>query len=75
MQHDLGTTGPLGVRAAWQVPADSHNAKGWKITGSLLGLDVPLARMWLKRMDSTTMPRRRVDIPTKSSTNGVAGSA
>jgi hypothetical protein len=56
LQHDLGTTGPLGARGAWQLPADTHNTKGWRIVGSLLGLDVPLARMWLKRMDATTMP-------------------
>ncbi len=56
LHHDLGASTPLGTRAAWQVPTDSHTAKGWKVTGSLLGLDVPLARMWLRRMDSTVMP-------------------
>ena len=56
LQHDLGTAGPLGVREAWQLPTDSHSPKGWRVTGSLLALDVPLARMWLKRMDVTSMP-------------------
>jgi hypothetical protein len=56
LQHDLGASGASGIRAAWQVPSESHTGKGWKITGSLLGLDVPLARMWLRRMDATMMP-------------------
>jgi hypothetical protein len=56
LQHDLGSESPLGTRAAWQVPTDSHSSKGWKVAGSLLGLDVPLARMWLRRMDAMSMP-------------------
>jgi hypothetical protein len=56
LHHDLGAETPGGTRTAWQIPTDSHSAKGWKVTGSLLGLDVPLARMWLRRMDATTMP-------------------
>jgi hypothetical protein len=56
VHHDLSTTGTAGVRAAWQVPSETHASKGWRIAGSLLGLDVPLARLALRRMDSNTMP-------------------
>jgi hypothetical protein len=56
VRHDLAIGGTVGVRAAWQLPSETHAAKGWRISGSLLGLDVPLARLALRRMDSTTMP-------------------
>jgi hypothetical protein len=56
IRHDLGATGSLAGRAAWRMPTEGHSAKGWHVTGSLLGLDVALARMSLRRLDSTEMP-------------------
>ena len=56
VRHDLSIGGSTGVRGAWQVPSETHAAKGWRISGSLLVLDVPLARLALRRMDSTMMP-------------------
>jgi hypothetical protein len=56
LRHDLGIVGVTGVRGAWQLPTESHSTKGWRITGSLLGLDVSLARLALRRMDATVMP-------------------
>jgi hypothetical protein len=56
LRHDLGTVGVTGVRGAWQLPTESHSTRGWRITGSLLGLDVSLARLALRRMDATVMP-------------------
>ena len=47
---------PPRMRAAWRLPTERHTAKGWRVTGSLLGLDVALARLSLRRLDSTTMP-------------------
>jgi len=56
LRHDFGTAGAIGVRGAWQVPTEGHSGKGWKVTGSVLALDVPLARLALRRMDASEMP-------------------
>jgi hypothetical protein len=56
LRHDIGATGVLGPRAAWRLPTEGHTGKGWRVSGSLLGLDVALARMSLRRLDSTVMP-------------------
>ncbi len=56
LRHDLGVTTALGLRGAWKLPAETHTPKGWRVTGSLLGLDVALARMALRRLDSNVMP-------------------
>jgi hypothetical protein len=56
LHHDLGTGASLGVRGAWHLPSESHTARGWRISGSMLGLDVALARMSLRRMDTSVMP-------------------
>jgi hypothetical protein len=56
LRHDLAMTGSGGARGAWQLPTETHTQKGWRVTGSLLGLDVSLARLALRRMDSTVMP-------------------
>jgi hypothetical protein len=55
-RHDLESSNGFGPRAAWRLPTDGHTQKGWRVNGSLLGLDVALARMALRRMDATTMP-------------------
>jgi hypothetical protein len=56
LRHDLATAGPTSVRAAWRLPTEGHTSKGWRVTGSLLGLDVALARMSLRRLDFGVMP-------------------
>jgi hypothetical protein len=56
LRHELGTVVPIGPRAAWRLPTEGHTTKGWKVTGSLLGLDLALARLSLRRLDSTVMP-------------------
>ncbi len=56
LRHDLGATGVMGPRAAWRLPTEGHTSKGWRITGSLLGLDVALARMALRRLDDSVLP-------------------
>ena len=56
LRHDLGIGGTVGTRGAWKIPSEGHGAQGWRITGSLLGLDVALARMALRRLDSSVMP-------------------
>jgi hypothetical protein len=56
VRHDLSMGGTAGVRGAWQLPSETHTAKGWRVSGALLGLDVALARLSLRRMDETMMP-------------------
>ena len=59
LRHDLGTVPTAGVRplAAWRF-ANEHldPNQGWRLRGSLLGLEVPLARFALRRLDVSTMP-------------------
>jgi hypothetical protein len=55
-RHELGTVVAIGPRLAWRLPTEGHTSKGWKVTGSLLGLDVALARLSLRRLDWTEMP-------------------
>ena len=56
LRHELGTVVAIGPRMAWRLPTEGHTSKGWKVTGSLLGLDLALARLSLRRLDSTVMP-------------------
>ena len=56
LRHELGTVVAIGPRTAWRIPTEGHTSKGWKVTGSLLGLDLALARLSLRRLDSTVMP-------------------
>jgi len=46
----------MGPRTPWRLPTEGHSGKGWLVTGSLLGLDVGLARLSLRRLDSMVMP-------------------
>jgi hypothetical protein len=56
LRHDLSIGGPTGTRGAWRLPTEGHTGKGWRVSGSLLGLDVALARMSLRRLDTNVMP-------------------
>ena len=56
LRHDLGATGVMAPRTAWRLPTEGHSGKGWRVSGSLLGLDVALARLSLRRLDANVMP-------------------
>ncbi|HEY7499825.1 MAG TPA: hypothetical protein VH740_15000 [Vicinamibacterales bacterium] len=56
VKHDLAVSSTLGWRGAWRLPSEGHTGRGWRVSGSLLGLDVALARMALRRLDSNVMP-------------------
>ncbi len=61
-RHDFGAKGESSERraaAAWEVPEERTGASGgWKVVGSLLGLDLGLSRLSLKRIatDSLAVP-------------------
>ena len=56
LRHDFGTRAATGPRTAWRLPSEGHGGRGWRVSGSLLGLDVALARMALRRLDFNVMP-------------------
>ena len=56
LRHDLGTSGVMAQRMPWRLPSEGHTDKGWRVSGSLLGLDIGLARLSLRRLDSMVMP-------------------
>jgi hypothetical protein len=56
LRHDFDLSSPVGARGAWRLPGEGHSTKGWRISGSLLGLEVPLARLSLRRLDDSVMP-------------------
>ena len=58
-RHELGLTDDPGAarNGAWQLPREVHGDRtGWRVAGSLLGLDVALARLSLRRLDVSDMP-------------------
>ena len=58
-RHDFGLNAPATSRAglAWALPRD-HVGDGmpWRVQGSLLGLDLGLARLALRRLSDNEMP-------------------
>jgi hypothetical protein len=56
LRHDFGTRTAGGARGAWRLPSEGHGGRGWRVTGSLLGLDVALARLAMRRLDFNVMP-------------------
>ena len=58
LRHDLADGPPKRRKyAGWQIPTEEFGAAGgWRLNGSLLGLEVPLARLALRRLDNGTMP-------------------
>jgi hypothetical protein len=68
-RHDFGLRSEaFGSSGAWQLPAhgsDSALSRGWRVVGSLLGLDVKLADLSLVRL-SSKLPSTR---PTLQETN------
>lgn len=72
MRHDFGLDDGIGAakHVAWKLPREEHGDRsGWRVTGSLLGLDVALSRLALRRLDSSEMPAE----PTLSTTIRAAG--
>lgn len=60
MRHNFGIEGAAGVRRdylAWSLPREQvGDDSPWHIEGSLLGLDVALARLSLRRLADNEMP-------------------
>jgi hypothetical protein len=50
-----GTQGPMRSRT-WRIAHELFARDGWHLTGSLLRLEVALASLVLRRLDSTEMP-------------------
>ncbi len=59
-RHNFGLVGPAGMRrdfVAWAMPKEQvGDGSPWHIEGSLLGLDVALARLSLRRIADNEMP-------------------
>jgi hypothetical protein len=57
-RHDFGLDAlDASKSAAWRLPREEHGDRGgWRITGSVLGLDVALARLAVRRLDFSDMP-------------------
>ena len=60
MRHNFGVEGAAGVRRdnlAWNVPREQvGDGSPWHVAGSLLGLDVALARLSLRRLADNELP-------------------
>lgn len=76
-RHDFGLADArpdLRALTPWSLPADaSDRDSGWRITGSLLGLDLALGRMALRRLASEAMPQapRVTDVERRAFTEPV----
>src|SRR5204863_8089423 len=55
-RHRFGSTAPGTGAMAWRMATEEFGAGGWRLTGSLLGLDLALAPLALRRLDPTEMP-------------------
>jgi hypothetical protein len=59
LRHDFGFP-PLPARGAgdaWRLPLERFDGKAaWRIRGSALGLETPLGRLSLRRLDPSAMP-------------------
>ena len=58
-RHDLALTPTIPPRpiGAWRLPGEDFRTRsGWHVSGSLLGLETALARLALRRLDSSAMP-------------------
>jgi hypothetical protein len=59
MRHDFRLDDGVGApkHTAWRLPREEHvDRSGWRVAGSLLGLDVALSRLALRRLDLSDMP-------------------
>jgi len=59
-RHNFGLDGPAGLRRnqlAWSLPHEQIGDGGpWHVEGSILGLDIALARLALRRISDNEMP-------------------
>lgn len=59
-RHDFGLDAPAGSRQpgrAWALPREQvGDGQPWRVQGSLLGLDLSLARLALRRLTDNEMP-------------------
>jgi hypothetical protein len=59
-RHNFGLVGPAGMRrdfVAWALPKEQvGDGTPWHVEGSLLGLDIALARLALRRLADNEMP-------------------
>ena len=59
-RHNFGLVGPAGMRrdfVAWALPKEQvGDGTPWHVEGSLLGLDIALARLALRRIADNEMP-------------------
>jgi hypothetical protein len=56
-RHRFGSAAPGAGDMAWQLATEEFGgASGWRLTGSLLRLDLALAHLALRRLDPTEMP-------------------
>ncbi len=59
-RHNFGLVGPAGMRRdlmAWSLPREQvGDGSPWHVEGSILGLDIALARLALRRIADNDMP-------------------
>ena len=59
-RHNFGLVGPAGMRrdfVAWSLPREQvGDGSPWHLQGSIVGLDIALARLALRRIESDEMP-------------------
>ena len=59
-RHNFGLVGPAGMRrdfVAWAMPKEQvGDGSPWHVEGSILGLDIALARLSLRRIADNEMP-------------------
>lgn len=59
-RHNFGLVGPAGMRrdfVAWSLPREQvGDGSPWHVEGSILGLDIALARLALRRIADNEMP-------------------
>jgi hypothetical protein len=59
-RHNFGLVGPAGMRRdlmAWSLPKEQvGDGSPWHVEGSILGLDIALARLALRRIADNDMP-------------------
>jgi hypothetical protein len=59
-RHELRSAasgvGPTAADTAWEIPGEEFGPGGWMVRGSLIGLDVGLSRLALRRQLDTGLP-------------------
>ena len=69
-RHNFGLVGPAGMRrdfVAWALPKEQvGDGTPWHVEGSILGLDIALARLALRRIADNEMPVGADDQPERS---------